>query len=140
MIRDWCKNLDYGRNLPVVGLLNGKIVGVATLHQQLGGWKRHIGPRERCWCIPRFAAAAWPRALILGNPRHRPAAPAAAGKVEGRNSSANRKPRCRCSRCWVSAGSCCWEDYVKDMQAISHDYVLMGLDLKTDEEYASASG
>ena len=32
------------------------------------------------------------------------------------------------------------EDYVKDMQAISHDYILMGLDLKTDEEYASASG
>jgi hypothetical protein len=28
------------------------------------------------------------------------------------------------------------EDYVKDMQALSHDYVLMGLDLKTDEEYA----
>ena len=27
-------------------------------------------------------------------------------------------------------------DYVKDMQAISHDYVLMGLDLRTDEEYA----
>ena len=32
------------------------------------------------------------------------------------------------------------EDYVKDMQAISHDYILMGLNLKTDEEYASASG
>ena len=28
------------------------------------------------------------------------------------------------------------DDYVKDMQAISHDYVLMGLDMKTDEEYA----
>jgi hypothetical protein len=28
------------------------------------------------------------------------------------------------------------EDYVKDMQAITHDYVLMGLHLKTDEEYA----
>ncbi len=28
------------------------------------------------------------------------------------------------------------DDYVKDMQAIRHDYVLMGLDLKTDEEYA----
>jgi len=27
-------------------------------------------------------------------------------------------------------------DYVKDMQAITHDYVLMGRDLKTDEEYA----
>jgi hypothetical protein len=28
------------------------------------------------------------------------------------------------------------ENYVKDMQALSHDYVLMGVDLKTDEEYA----
>ena len=28
------------------------------------------------------------------------------------------------------------ENYVKDMQAISHDYVLMGLQFKTDEEYA----
>ena len=28
------------------------------------------------------------------------------------------------------------EGYVKDMQAITHDYVLMGLELKTDEEYA----
>jgi len=25
---------------------------------------------------------------------------------------------------------------VKDMQALSHDYVLMGVQLKTDEEYA----
>jgi hypothetical protein len=30
------------------------------------------------------------------------------------------------------------DEYVKDMQAIKHDYVLMGLELKTDEEYASA--
>lgn len=29
-------------------------------------------------------------------------------------------------------------DYVKDMQADSHDYVLLGMDLETDEEYASA--
>ena len=27
-------------------------------------------------------------------------------------------------------------DYVRDMKAISHDYVLMGLGLETDEEYA----
>jgi hypothetical protein len=26
--------------------------------------------------------------------------------------------------------------YVKDMQAVRHDYLLMGLDLETDEEYA----
>ena len=28
------------------------------------------------------------------------------------------------------------EDYVKDMQAITHDYVLMGRNILTDEEYA----
>ena len=33
-----------------------------------------------------------------------------------------------------------FEDYVKDMQAITHDYVLMGLDLTTDEEYAGVGG
>jgi ribosomal protein S18 acetylase RimI-like enzyme len=27
-------------------------------------------------------------------------------------------------------------DYVKDMQAVSHDYVMLSLDLDTDEEYA----
>jgi hypothetical protein len=31
-------------------------------------------------------------------------------------------------------------NYVKDMQANSHDYILMGLDLKTDEEYAGVGG
>jgi GNAT superfamily N-acetyltransferase len=31
------------------------------------------------------------------------------------------------------------KDYVKDMNAISHDYVLMGRNLLTDEEYAGAN-
>ena len=30
-------------------------------------------------------------------------------------------------------------DHVKDMQSIKHDYVLMELVLKTDEEYAGAA-
>ena len=34
----------------------------------------------------------------------------------------------------------CLENYVKDMQAVSHDYILMGLELKTDEEYAGVGG
>jgi hypothetical protein len=29
---------------------------------------------------------------------------------------------------------------VKDMQAVAHDYILMGMELKTDEEYAGVGG
>src|SRR3954469_24580771 len=43
VIREWCQNIDLGKNLPLLALIEGKIVGDATLHQQLGGWKRHIG-------------------------------------------------------------------------------------------------
>jgi hypothetical protein len=31
---------------------------------------------------------------------------------------------------------CRLSDYVKDMEGQVHDYFLLGLDLKTDEEYA----
>src|SRR6266542_1170162 len=43
VIRDWCQNIDLGRNLPLLAVTDGRIIGDATLHQQLGGWKRHIG-------------------------------------------------------------------------------------------------
>jgi ribosomal protein S18 acetylase RimI-like enzyme len=136
VIRDWCKNLDYGRNLPLVGLLNGKIVGVATLHQQLGGWKRHIG-RVSVLVHPTFRGRGLARALIseiLDIARR-----AGLEKVEaefiGEQEAAVKMFAMLGFRRLLLL-----EDYVKDMQAISHDYVLMGLDLKTDEEYASAAG
>src|SRR5215510_4381176 len=43
VIHDWCQNIDLGRNLPMLAMSNGQILATATLHQQLGGWKRHIG-------------------------------------------------------------------------------------------------
>jgi ribosomal protein S18 acetylase RimI-like enzyme len=136
VIRDWCKKIDYGRNLPMVGLINGKIVGDATLHQQLGGWKRHIG-RVSVLVHPEFRGRGLARALIteiLDIARR-----AGLEKVEaefiGEQEAAVKMFAMLGFRRLVVL-----EDYVKDMQAISHDYVLMGLDLKTDEEYASAAG
>jgi ribosomal protein S18 acetylase RimI-like enzyme len=136
VIRDWCKNIDFGRNLPLVGLINGKIVGVATLHQQFGGWKRHIG-RVSVLVHPAFRGRGLARALIseiLDIARR-----AGLEKVEaefiGEQEAAVKMFAMLGFRRLLLL-----EDYVKDMQAISHDYVLMGLDLKTDEEYASAAG
>ena len=37
VIREWCKNIDLGRNLPLLAVQDGRIIADATLHQQLGG-------------------------------------------------------------------------------------------------------
>ncbi len=136
VIRDWCKNIDYGRNLPLVGLINGKIVGLATLHQQLGGWKRHIG-RVSVLVHPAFRGRGLARALtseILDIARRAGLEKAEAEFIGEQEAAVKMFAMIGFRRLLLL------EDYVKDMQAISHDYVLMGLDLKTDEEYASAAG
>jgi RimJ/RimL family protein N-acetyltransferase len=136
VIRDWCRNLDFGRNLPMVGLLDHKIVGVATLHQQLGGWKRHIG-RVSVLVHPEFRGRGLATSLIgeiLDIARR-----AGLEKVEA-EFIGEQDGAMKMFALLGFSKLTQLEDYVKDMQAITHDYVLMGLDLKTDEEYASAAG
>jgi GNAT superfamily N-acetyltransferase len=132
VIREWCQNIDLGRNLPLLALMDRKIVGAATLHQQLGGWKRHIG-RVSVLVLPQYRGRGLARALIgeivalargLG-----------LEKVEA-EFIGNQEAAIKMFALLGFSNLVRLEDYVKDMQAISHDYILMGLDLKTDEEYA----
>jgi len=135
-IRDWCRNIDYGRNLPLVGLLDGKIVGVATLHQQLGGWKRHVG-RVSVLVHPQFRGRGMARALIgeiIDIARQ-----VSLEKVEA-EFIGEQEAAIKMFAMLGFSQLLRLENYVKDMQANTHDYILMGLDLVTDEEYAGASG
>jgi GNAT superfamily N-acetyltransferase len=136
IIREWCKHIDVGRNLPLVGVIGGKIVGVATLHQQLGGWKRHIG-RVSVLVHPDYRGRGLATTLIaeiLDIARR-----AGLEKVEaefiGEQAAAMKMFALLGFNKLVHL-----EDYVRDMQAIPHDYILMGLELKTDEEYAGVGG
>ncbi|MEO6035807.1 MAG: GNAT family N-acetyltransferase, partial [Verrucomicrobiota bacterium] len=63
VIHDWCEAIDLGRNLPLLALNNGKIVGAATLHQQLGGWRRHIG-RVSVHVHPDYRGLGLARVLV----------------------------------------------------------------------------
>ena len=135
-IRDWCQNLDYGRNLPLVGLLDGKIAGVATLHQQLGGWKRHVG-RVSVLVHPRFRGRGLARALI--GEIIEIARQVGLEKVEA-EFIGEQAAAVKMFALLGFSQLLCLENYVKDMQAVSHDYILMGLELKTDEEYAGVGG
>lgn len=132
VIRAWCEQIDYGRNLPLIAVAGNRIIADATLHQQLGGWKRHIG-RVSILVHPQFRGRGLARAVVgelieiaracglerleaefIGEQQ-------AAMKVFG---MLGFSPMLKLP------------DYVKDMQAVSHDYILMRLDLLTDEEYA----
>jgi GNAT superfamily N-acetyltransferase len=136
VIRDWCRNIDYGRNLPLVALINGKIIGDATLHQQLGGWKRHVG-RVSVLVHPDFRGRGLARALvgeIIDIARS-----ASLEKVEA-EFIGEQEAAIKMFAMLGFSQLLRLEDYVKDMQAITHDYILMGLELKTDEEYAGVGG
>src|SRR5262245_33696830 len=63
VIRAWCQKIDLGRNLPLLALTEGKIIADATLHQQLGGWKRHIG-RVSILVHPQYRGRGLARALV----------------------------------------------------------------------------
>jgi ribosomal protein S18 acetylase RimI-like enzyme len=132
VIRDWCRNIDLGRNLPLLAVSEGRIIGDTTLHQQLGGWKRHIG-RISTLVHPQFRGRGLASALIsevvdlarqLG-----------LEKVEA-EFIGEQEAAIKMFAMLGFSNLLRLENYVKDMQAIPHDYVLMGLDLKTDEEYA----
>jgi ribosomal protein S18 acetylase RimI-like enzyme len=135
-IRDWCRNIDYGRNLPLVGLVGGKIAGDATLHQQLGGWKRHVG-RVSVLVHPEFRGRGLARALISEIVEI--ARQVGLEKVEA-EFIGEQAGAIKMFALLGFSQLLRLENHVKDMQAISHDYILMELGLKTDEEYAGVGG
>lgn len=134
VIHDWCQHIDYGRNLPLLAVVEGKIVGDATLHQQLGGWKRHVG-RVSVLVHPKHRGCGLGRLLveeIVDIARNVGLERAEAEFLGEQEAGMKLYAMVGFSHLFKL------EDHVKDMQAINHDYVLMGLNLKTDEEYASA--
>jgi ribosomal protein S18 acetylase RimI-like enzyme len=132
VIHDWCRNIDLGRNLPLLAVADGRIVGDATLHQQLGGWKRHIG-RISVLVHPQYRGRGLARALVsevIEIARHIGLEKAEAEFIGQQEAAIKMFGLLGFTQLLRL------EDYVRDMQAVTHDYVLMGLDLETDEEYA----
>lgn len=132
VIREWCRNIDLHRNLPILALMDGRIVGVATLHQQLGGWKRHIG-RVSVLVLPHYRGRGLARGLVSEIVTI--ARAVGLERVEA-EFIGDQDAAIKMFAMMGFSNLVRLENYVKDMQAITHDYILMGLDLKTDEEYA----
>lgn len=133
VIHDWCQNIDLGRNLPLLARAQDKVIGAATLHQQLGGWKRHVG-RVSVLVHPAYRGRGLAGVLvheIVDAARHIGLEKIEAEFIEDQ-AAAMKVFGLLGFHSLVRL-----QDYVKDMQAVSHNYVLMSLDLETDEEFAS---
>lgn len=132
IIHNWCQNIDLEDNFPLLALNQGQILACATLHQQNGGWKRHIG-RVSVLVHPQFRGRGLAKAMIneiISISRH-----LGLEKVEA-EFIGEQEAAIKMFAMLGFSELVHLRDYVKDMQAISHDYVLMGLELVTDEEYA----
>jgi GNAT superfamily N-acetyltransferase len=133
LIREWTRHLDYEHNLPLLMLHGTKVIGEATLHQRLGGWKRHIGlitvlthPEYRGRDVARILVEE-----IVGIARH-----LGLRQVEA-ELNGERKVAIRALEQIGFRTLMRLPDYVWDMEGGAHDYVLMGMELRIDEEFAT---
>lgn len=134
VIRRWCRQIDYGRILPLLAFHRNRAVVCASLHQQLGGWKRHIG-HIRLAMHASFRTKEV--AIVMLSQLVEIAREIGLEKLEAELMGDHRLTR----RAFAELGfseMLTVPDYTKDMQAITHDYVLMGRQLVTDEEFAGA--
>ena len=106
------------------------------MHQQLGGWKRHVG-RVSVLVHPEFRGRGLARALI--GEIIEIARQVGLEKVEA-EFIGEQAAAIKMFALLGFSQLLRLDNYVKDMRAITHDYILMGLDLKTDEEYAGVGG
>jgi GNAT superfamily N-acetyltransferase len=131
-VHDWCRCPDYERDLPLLMLCGPNVIGEATLHRRTGGWKRHIGlitvlthPEYRGRDVSRILVGELIDIARSCGLRRLEA------EVNG-----ERKIALHALAQLGFSQLMHLHDYVLDMQAATHDYVLMGLNLKVDEEYA----
>lgn len=136
LFRQWCRQPDFERNLPLLLFADKKVIGEATLHQRGGGWKRHIG-LITVLTHPEYRGRDVSKVLVselIEIAQH-----CGLRRLEA-ELNGERKIALRVLAQLGFNKLLDLPDYVLDMKAVTHDYVLMGLDLKVDVEYAGIGG
>ncbi len=132
MLKEWCRHPDYQHNLPLLMLRGNEVIGEATLHRRMGGWKRHIGlvtllthPRYRNRGVSKILVSE-----LLEIARH-----SGLRRLEA-ELNGERDIALQILAQLGFSTLMHLEDYVLDMTAVPRDYVLLGINLKVNEEYA----
>lgn len=132
VIRRWCSKIDHGQCLQLLAFERRKLVGLATLQQDLGGWKRHIG-RLGVFTLPDYRGKGIGRHLI--NEIIDVARESSLKWLEAELCD-KQKSAMRLYGLLGFSHVLRLPEYVKDRGTGLHDYILMHLQLITEEEYA----
>lgn len=136
LFRQWCRQPDFERNLPLLMLHKNQVIGEATLHQRGGGWKRHIG-LITLLTHPEYRGRDVSKVLVtelIHIARH------CGLRLLEAELNGERKVALQVLAQLGFNRLMHLPDYVMDMKAVTHDYVLMGRSLKQEEEYAGLGG
>lgn len=134
IFHEWCENIDYEANLPMLVVSDGKVIAEATLHQRQGGWKSHIGLVSELTHPDHKNIGL---SAILIEHLTRIAQHCGLTKLEAEFNGERDIAIAEFSKIGF-AELMRLPDYVRDLQRNYHDYVLLGMDIKTDEEFAGA--
>jgi GNAT superfamily N-acetyltransferase len=131
-VREWCRKVDFEKNLVLLMLDGSQVAGEVTLHQRQGGWKRHIGV-VTVLTHPSYRGVD--AAKILVNEIIEVARHLGLKKLEA-ELNGERKVAIRAMEQLGFSQLFRLTDYVLDMESKAHDYVVMTMNLRVDEEYA----
>lgn len=130
LFREWMVDPESGATIPLLAFVDGRLVAMGSLHQRLGGWKRHIG-KVYFLTHPEFRGLGLLDALleqVVGLSRSL-GLTKLESELNGERQVAIESLAAMGFRELVRL-----PDYICDMRAEYHDYVLMGMDLVADFE------
>lgn len=122
------------RRVPLVALDGDRIIGSATLYQRLGGWKRHIG-MVGVLTHPDYRGVGLSGRLIgelVEVARH-----CGLSRLEAEFNGEREVAMRQFLECGFEELARV-EDYLHDMEARAHDWVLLGMKIRADIENAGA--
>ena len=131
VIKRWCQGLDYETTLPLIAEIEGKIVGDATLHQEMRGWKSHIGT-VRVVIHPQHRGKGVGRQLM--GELIQVALDIGLVKLDAEFTAEQTRQIAIFERLGF-VNMAVLPQHVKDVKGESHDLVIMVYDLRATEHY-----
>jgi ribosomal protein S18 acetylase RimI-like enzyme len=132
--KEWCRDLDYDTALTLMASAHDHFVGMVTLQQRHGGWKRDIG-RIHCLTHPEYRDVGVSGMLV------REVIEIAQHVGLTRLEAEFNGERAASIHCFESAGfreMLRVKNYLKDMKGGMHDWVLLGMKIRPNADNVAA--